>query len=734
MATIKDIAKLAGVSQGTVSNVLNGRGIVSSDKIRLVLSACEQLGYIPNERAKILRKGQTKTLGILAHTLHLKRYMDFYLSFNAYAQSHGYTVNTYLADADSLEAEKIAFARARSDMVAGLAIFSDYLSSSPWRPFQDELMQLLFIERRPPYESSYIGFDYKKAGKELAAKAIEKGYTNICLLTDKLGLSYTDDFSQGFAEQMENRLCKVTSVHTDDQSKYRHTLQSLDLSQVQAVFASGLDYAQTAKQIFATFSSAPLPDIYTVSPLFTLPEADFIKYEMNYRLLGNMAAKKLVSQIEKKTAPETRVLDNAGFRSWFPGGTVQKASSRPLNVLTLDSPTARTMINISRIYTKHTGIPINVTIYSYDEMYEAFNSLREDSVFDVLRLDVTWLSWFAGKILRPLEEIEPSVKDDIKNFLSGTAERYAYTGGKLYALPNTPSTQILYYRQDLFNNPMYKRMYRETNKRELRVPESFEEFNCIAAFFTRKLNPSSPVEYGTTLTLGSTGVAGSEYLARLLSLQDHLFGSDGVICLNNENAVKALRLLEEVKRYTNATFCPWWTDTASAFSQGDVAMSILYNNFASPLLRHGSKVVGKIGCAMVPGGNPIIGGGTLGVSRYSKQPEEALRFIRWVCSEPVASASAMLGGVSPCKQSYNNYEIINNFPWLKLTKSCFDAARGRRLPPEREAPFDERRFISIIGIAVKNVHSGALQPQEAMDYAQRLFEEQFAYIMPRTSW
>ena len=45
MATIKDIAHLAGVSQGTVSNVLNGKGIVSSEKIRLVEEAAAQLGY-----------------------------------------------------------------------------------------------------------------------------------------------------------------------------------------------------------------------------------------------------------------------------------------------------------------------------------------------------------------------------------------------------------------------------------------------------------------------------------------------------------------------------------------------------------------------------------------------------------------------------------------------------------------------------------------------------------------
>lgn len=62
MATIKDIAKLAGVSQGTVSNVLNGKGNVSSKKILLVEDAARQLGYTMNERAKLLRKGSSKIL------------------------------------------------------------------------------------------------------------------------------------------------------------------------------------------------------------------------------------------------------------------------------------------------------------------------------------------------------------------------------------------------------------------------------------------------------------------------------------------------------------------------------------------------------------------------------------------------------------------------------------------------------------------------------------------------
>ncbi|HJC11156.1 MAG TPA: LacI family DNA-binding transcriptional regulator [Candidatus Blautia merdigallinarum] len=55
MATIKDIAKYAGVSHGTVSNVLNRRGNVSAEKIKLVEQAAKDLGYQMNVQASKLR-------------------------------------------------------------------------------------------------------------------------------------------------------------------------------------------------------------------------------------------------------------------------------------------------------------------------------------------------------------------------------------------------------------------------------------------------------------------------------------------------------------------------------------------------------------------------------------------------------------------------------------------------------------------------------------------------------
>lgn len=730
MVTIKDIAKEAGVAQGTVSNVLNGKGNVSSKKIKQVMDAAVALGYVPNERAKFLRKGQTNLLAVILPNIHSKQYIEFYMGFKVYAETHGYDVLFQSSSDNNHEAEITAVQQIRSYMANGIAVISSFQNDCSDNPYTDgngklsQSEQLLFVDRKVNFPGDFIGFDYVLAGKELAEKAVEKGYVNICLLTGSLSFSNEADFHSGFMSVISKSNCKVKHIQTDAYRKLQNIMQLFNDGCPQAIFISNYDFAEGVKDIYNTFYfSRDLP-IYTVSPLFTMPENDFVKYELNYRKLGNMAASHLIDNLEGIETGSRVILENSGFRNWH-AHIIGTPSQEPLNVLTLDSPSAYTMRHLSSLYTQKTGTPVHVTIYSYDEIYEAFSSMNFDSVFDVLRLDVTWLAWFAEKILQPLDGINPDVKNDLAAFIPGTVEPYSFINGRLYALPATPSIQLLFYRKDLFESPVYKRMYWEKNKKELSVPGTFEEFNEVAQFFTKSYNAASPVDYGATLTLGSTGVASSEYLVRLFSLQENLYDQTGKVCLNSENSVKALSMLIEAKKYSKPQYCSWWTNTSAAFAEGNVAMSILYSNFASSILNESSRVIGNIGFANTPGSNPVIGGGYFGVSKYTRRPEEALSFIRWSCSEPVSSARTVLGSVSPCRLSYDNYEIINNYPWLNLAQNSFVNCRGRRVPENGKNSFDERKFLNIIGMAVKNAYSGAQSIEAALDHAQKLYEHNF---------
>lgn len=733
MVTIKDIAKLAGVAQGTVSNVLNGRGNVSSEKIKCVMDAAHALGYVPNESAALLRKGYSDSLAMIMPDSRARQYEDFYLSFKDYAVRHGYKVIRQVTNENTPASEEEALNEVRSLHVKGVACVSIVAGTANEEAVYKEdpacngLPNMIFIDRQPGFDADFSGFDYQTAGIRMAEKALSSKYKNVCLLTGNLKFLNESDFYQGFMNTLKNKKCQVIHIQTDSFRKHQNIMQIFNSPMPQAFFISNYGFAESVKDLCQTFyDTEKLPKIYTISPVFTMPENDFIKYEMNYSQLGKIVAGTLIQRASEPVRKEKTktIIESNGFRDWYANITTPK-SKLPINVITLSSPEAYIMRNFSRLYTKKTGIDVNVCIFSYDEIYEAYNTLDASAHFDVLRLDVTWLSWFAEKLLMPLTDIESGIENSFGNFVEGIPEHYMKVHGKIYALPSTPSAQILYYRKDLFESPVYKRMFWEQFRQELTPPKTFTEFNQIASFFTRSVNPDSPVDFGTTLTMGSTGVAGSEYLSRLFSYQENLYDDDLEIHLDSEASLRALKELIELKLFTSKDYCSWWTDTASRFADGNFAMAPLYSNYASDLLSPESKIVDKIGYTMMPGSNPLIGGGSLGISKYSEHPEDAFSFIKWMCSEPISSAASFLGSTSPCKITYDNYEVIHNFPWLNLSQRCFVLAKGQRIPENAGIPFDERRFLSIIGMAVKNAYSKVITPENALKNAQIQFEKYF---------
>lgn len=65
--TIKDVAKLAGVSPSTVSRVVSGKGKISQQTIDKVQESIEELGYVPNYTARSLANSNTDTIAVLVN-------------------------------------------------------------------------------------------------------------------------------------------------------------------------------------------------------------------------------------------------------------------------------------------------------------------------------------------------------------------------------------------------------------------------------------------------------------------------------------------------------------------------------------------------------------------------------------------------------------------------------------------------------------------------------------------
>lgn len=122
MPTIKDIAKEAGVSHGTVSNVLNKTGKVSTEKIRLVESAARRLGYVPNAQARRLRQGARVTVALLLPTLRKDTYLDLYTALLRELPPLGYEISFSITEDIESREEEILERLPRAGLAAIVAV------------------------------------------------------------------------------------------------------------------------------------------------------------------------------------------------------------------------------------------------------------------------------------------------------------------------------------------------------------------------------------------------------------------------------------------------------------------------------------------------------------------------------------------------------------------------------------------------------------------------------------
>ncbi|MEL6437593.1 MAG: LacI family DNA-binding transcriptional regulator, partial [Pseudomonadota bacterium] len=90
--TISTIARQAGVSVSTVSQVLRGRGRISPSTRDAVLRVVEETGYVQNRRASAMRSGSSRDVGLLINNIANPFNAEVLVGANAYLQQHDYLV------------------------------------------------------------------------------------------------------------------------------------------------------------------------------------------------------------------------------------------------------------------------------------------------------------------------------------------------------------------------------------------------------------------------------------------------------------------------------------------------------------------------------------------------------------------------------------------------------------------------------------------------------------------
>jgi DNA-binding LacI/PurR family transcriptional regulator len=203
--TQKELAKLAGVSSGTVSNVISGAAGVSERSRVKVLEAIKILNYQPNLIARSLRTNRTFTLGMVIPDITIPFFPKIIRGAESAAREAGYFLS--VLDSESSQTREAAIMNVlRSQRVEGILLVT--AGSHEWS--QQESAELVAgapivcLDRLPEgLEVDSVCVDDCRAAEMAIGHLVEMGHTDIAVITGPLTLQNEKERLRGYRQALQ---------------------------------------------------------------------------------------------------------------------------------------------------------------------------------------------------------------------------------------------------------------------------------------------------------------------------------------------------------------------------------------------------------------------------------------------------------------------------------------------------------------------------------------------------
>ncbi|MDF2155203.1 LacI family DNA-binding transcriptional regulator [Vibrio sp. CAU 1672] len=203
MATIKDVSEYAGVSQATVSRVVNGTCRVSHDKKLKVEKAIQALGYRPNSIAQALASSRTGSIGIIVPELGGPFYSGILQSIEERLRRLGYhAVVTAGSNTEQSQRESVEFLLGRR--VDAMILHTQRLSDDFLIDLEGKGVPLILVNRFiPEMATSCIEIDNELGGRIATEHLLRMGHRNIACITGPLDRADARGRLQGYRKALE---------------------------------------------------------------------------------------------------------------------------------------------------------------------------------------------------------------------------------------------------------------------------------------------------------------------------------------------------------------------------------------------------------------------------------------------------------------------------------------------------------------------------------------------------
>jgi LacI family transcriptional regulator/LacI family sucrose operon transcriptional repressor len=199
MASIRDVAKLAGVSPSTVSRVMNNTARVDEEKRKRVLDAIEQTGFQPNELARALFKQSSRIIGVIVSSIVNPFFSEMVRAIEEEAFEYGYRI--LICDSNgNVEKEKMNIHMLNQMKADGLIMMAQSEMTS--QIIKDCQMPVVVLDRRVSGDNviASVYSDHYGGGRKAAQHLLDCGCKHLVCVRGPQNASSGKDRYVGYRD------------------------------------------------------------------------------------------------------------------------------------------------------------------------------------------------------------------------------------------------------------------------------------------------------------------------------------------------------------------------------------------------------------------------------------------------------------------------------------------------------------------------------------------------------
>lgn len=204
MATIRDVAKRAGVSTATVSHVINGTRPVAEKTRNHVLQVMKELNFVPSALGRGLRKNTLRTIGFIAADMANPFFAQVFRGVETVARAAHYTVIVSHSDEDTIHEEE-AIQNLVAKGVDGILLAPVRTENDDTTFYSQIPVPVVTFDRQLTHLAvPAVTTDSQQAVFEAVEFFKKQGHKRFGFITGRQGLSTTKNRLEGFLKATEH--------------------------------------------------------------------------------------------------------------------------------------------------------------------------------------------------------------------------------------------------------------------------------------------------------------------------------------------------------------------------------------------------------------------------------------------------------------------------------------------------------------------------------------------------